>query len=138
MAILVVTGSAWLDKTDVPFIRSKLDEAKSKTTGLIVMHGGATGADEVADEWCEDNGVYSLCVKALWKARGQKAGRERNEFMVTQAKGLAIIHHTFAYAFPAPESKGTLDCVKRLRNANIETTVFRVKGSKRPLQRERL
>ncbi len=80
--------------------------------GTVVMHGGATGADRWADEWCVVNWVDPLEFKADWRAYGRMAGPMRNERMLREGLPDVVI------AFPG--GAGTNDMIHRARRAGIE------------------
>jgi len=74
-------------------------------------HGGAKGADTLAEEWANSRRVNTCIHHADWKGLGPCAGPKRNQDMVDYGADLAV-------AFPG--GKGTKDCVWRIRRANID------------------
>lgn len=87
---------------------------------VVVMHGGAPGADRVAADWAERHGRQVEKYFADW-SRGRRAGPERNQRMVDAGADMCL-------AFPGPSSVGTWDCVRRARAADIPVEVFEVGG----------
>ena len=90
---------------------------------LVVVHGGASGADSAAVEWVavdaggDPYGVVAEPHPADW-TRGPKAGPERNQKMVDLGADLCL-------AFPgAADSRGTWDCLRRAVAAGIETRIY--------------
>jgi hypothetical protein len=88
---------------------------------LVIIEGGATGADRFAKEWAEKHeafGVRHEQYPAKWRENGYynpTAGFERNKLMITDGKpdlGLWF-----------PGGNGTKDMVSKLKAAGI--TVIR-------------
>jgi hypothetical protein len=83
----------------------------------VVIEGEARGADTLAREWAEENGIQVEPYPADWNRYGRAAGPIRNQQM------LAFGKPTYAVAFfdrPRNESKGTADMVRRLEMAGVE------------------
>ncbi len=76
-----------------------------------LAHGGATGADSLADGWAKAAGVDVVEFKALWKKEGLAAGPKRNRRMLDEFQPDLLV------AFPG--HKGTADCVKAARERGI-------------------
>lgn len=81
-----------------------------------VIHGGARGADTLADLWGKKYGVPVIRMDALWEAYGKKAGGMRNQAMLDLLQPDAVL------AFPG--GNGTADMVRRAEKAGIPTTVI--------------
>ena len=97
--VVIVTGSRnWKDKDTVW-------KALDKENPTLVVHGGAKGADAIADEWASKNDVECRVYKAKWNTYGLAAGPIRNEFMVTEYPDAEVL------AFPTPDSKGAVHCM---------------------------
>jgi hypothetical protein len=93
---LLVTGGR--NFTDRVLLDSVLDQLHAKHVFTHVIHGAATGADMLADEWCNTSGVQPVACRALWdyyraqdpaKARG--AGPIRNHAMLALAPDLVVV-----------------------------------------------
>jgi len=78
----------------------------------VIIHGGARGADNLAQLWADEEGYCCLVFPADWKRLGNAAGPIRNQEMIDEGKP------DLAIAFPG--GRGTADMVKRARNAGIE------------------
>ncbi|AGI61742.1 hypothetical protein PBI_ISCA_62 [Mycobacterium phage Isca] len=112
---VLVTGSRdWKDRTTVwAALRQELEQFGS----LVVVHGAARGADDIADRWAWGmaQAGYQVHVEAHpadWDGLGKAAGVIRNQQMVDL--GADICH-----AFPLPGSIGTWDCIGRAEAAGI-------------------
>lgn len=76
---ILVTGGRWYDNA------ARVKEALDLYLGapnLMIIQGGASGADYLAKRWAEANSVHCAEVKALWASRGKAAGHLRNEAMI--------------------------------------------------------
>ncbi|HET8777949.1 MAG TPA: DUF2493 domain-containing protein [Candidatus Limnocylindria bacterium] len=101
---VVVTGGRKF--TDLRFVFATLDRIHAETPIVRLAHGGATGADSLADFWAHQNRVPEIkAYEARWDAEGKSAGPLRNVRMLTLEKPDLVV------AFPG--GRGTADCVER-------------------------
>lgn len=77
----------------------------------VVIHGGAQGADAMADAWAKNNGVPVIRMEAHWHRLGKRAGPVRNQWMIDHCAPDLVI------AFPG--GRGTQDMVSRALAANV-------------------
>lgn len=93
---------------------------------FTLVHGHCpTGADKIADDWYASQGRY-YCDEmhrfpAWWDIQGNSAGPRRNTRMVNQGADLGI-------AFPLGDSRGTWDCVDKLKTAKIPVRIYDFKS----------
>jgi len=80
---------------------------------LFIIHGGATGADKIADEWSVVNWVPQQEYRADWEKWGKRAGPIRNQVMLNVGKPDLVI------AFPGGD--GTANMVRIARNRGVCT-----------------
>lgn len=86
----------------------------------LVVHGGAEGADHLADSAAR---LLGMPVKTYpvaegdWQAKGRSAGPERNRRMLDTEKPDLLL------AFWDGVSKGTDNCIKEAKRRGIETAV---------------
>lgn len=110
---ILITGS----RRDNDFNKVFRQLVQYKHDCVTLIHGGAPGIDEIADRianmWDWDVEVYP----ADWDSFGNAAGPMRNQQMVDSGADICI-------AFPAPDSKGTWNCVNKARSAKIKTIVI--------------
>lgn len=78
---------------------------------MIVIQGGAPGADAFARIWCSYNYVPYDNYPADWKKHGRAAGPIRNQRMIDEG------HPDLVLAFPG--GRGTADMLKRAVEAGI-------------------
>lgn len=107
---VLVTGSrSWTNQEQIHEILSELRPA-------VVIHGGCpTGADAMASQWCQQNGVTEDVFPADW-SRGRRAGYIRNQQMVDEKPDLVL-------AFLYGESRGTLMTMELARRAGLPVRV---------------
>lgn len=84
---------------------------------LVVIHGGAKGADRMAKDWALEKGCDLVPFPAEWEKYGRKAGPIRNQRMLDEGKPDIVL------AFPDKDSVGTWDMVKRAQKAGLEVLV---------------
>lgn len=90
---------------------------------MVVVQGGAKGADAAAVAWAAEQVVYRRPVtlethKADW-AMGKQAGPWRNQHMVNLGADVAL-----AFPWAGAANRGTADCVRRCREAGIEVREY--------------
>jgi len=121
---VLVTGSR--DYADRQRVRSELEKllvyaANGLPSRITVVHGGATGADTLADEEAKKLGYLTEpypITKEEWRpphlhgALDRMAGPRRNAQMIATGIDLCL-------AFPQGESRGTRGCMKLAEAAAI-------------------
>lgn len=103
MRVLVCGGRDYADSEAVNAALSRL-HAKRGITAII--HGDAKGADALARQWAEANGIPHLPFPANWNI-GKRAGPIRNQRMLDEGKPDGVV------AFPG--GAGTADMVRRAK-----------------------
>lgn len=113
--IVVVTGGRDFADNDM-VIRAM--EHVGVDQGSTLFHGGATGADALANGYFSRRCYQSMPFPADWKAHGRAAGPIRNQTMVGWAAGYQRDgHDVVVVAFPG--GRGTADCVRRAELAGL-------------------
>lgn len=84
--------------------------------GLEVIHGGAKGADDLADQWAVVNWCKIHEFKADWDKHGKAAGYIRNKQMLEEGQPDLVI------AFPG--GKGTAMMKDIARKAGVEVREY--------------
>ena len=119
-ARILITGSRHFDPHN-PRNYQLMHQALSTTAqklyaagaaDITVVHGGASGADTLADIIASSLGFTIERYPAQWHLYGKKAGPIRNEEMV--ARGADIV-----LAFPAAVSPGTKHCMSVAHRSGI-------------------
>lgn len=85
---------------------------------VIIINGGANGADYLATTWASANDCKCIIFKADWDLYGKKAGAMRNTEMLVKGKPDLVV------AFPLEGSIGTYDMIRKAKKAGVETLIF--------------
>jgi len=109
---IIVTGGRKFE--DRAMVFSSLSGLTPKPT--LVICGGATGTDTLAEMWCQQTGVPLCIFPALWSSHGLVAGPYRNQWM------LDFMRPDLVVAFPG--GQGTADMVKRAKKAGVNVRFF--------------
>lgn len=100
--VVLVCGGR--DYTDVEHAFEVLDEVHAKCPITLIVHGGARGADMLANAWARKRGIPVSVHPAKWREHGRGAGPIRNRFMFAAEKPDTVV------AFPG--GNGTEDMVR--------------------------
>ncbi len=113
MIVLVCGGR---DFEDREHLDTTLDAIHARTPISLVIHGGAKGADMMACEWAEANGVTYRRFLASWITDGKAAGPIRNARMLAEGKPDLVV------AFPG--GKGTTDMITKAQAKGVTVTII--------------
>lgn len=119
---VLITGSRDWDTPDRVWVALELQFGRAyvENKTLVVIHGGARGADSQAAAWADRpeyrNKVAVGVYTADWDTHGKAAGPIRNQEMVDAGADICL-------AFPKGKSPGTRDCILRARQAGIPVIV---------------
>ncbi len=114
MRVIVTGGRGYADYRKV---FSELE--KLPREGLVIIQGGAFGADFWAKHWAHDKSVHCLEFKANW-ALGPVAGHWRNRRMLVEGKPDLVL----AFPTPGAENKGTNDMINQAERAAVKTLII--------------
>lgn len=132
--LVVVTGARDFLYPEV--VHHRLDELHSAHGPFDLFHGacgwteedpdGMTGADRYADDWGKSvAGVRVKPFPADWNGPLRKgAGPARNAKMVREAVFLVPREQVLGLAFPGARSRGTWNCVTRMRQERVQVDVW--------------
>ena len=95
---------------------NKFLREKRKTHNIIIISGGARGADKLGEKYSQDEGFELEVFKANWDKYGKSAGFRRNEQMGEVADALI--------AFWDGKSHGTKHMIDIMNNKNLEVRVI--------------
>lgn len=109
MRVLVCGGR---DFTDVFLLADKLAKLHGERPISTIIHGGARGADSLAETWAAYNDIDVEMYPADWKKHGRSAGPLRNAQMLLEGKPDLVV------AFPG--GRGTADMVSRAKAAGVK------------------
>lgn len=106
--VLVCGGRNYADRRHLYGV---LDIAHANNRIVMLIAGGANGADALAIDWARKEQVKFQVFNADWEALGRKAGPIRNQQMLDEGKPHLVI------AFPG--GRGTADMVERANAAGV-------------------
>jgi len=111
---ILITGSRNIK--DKQSVFNQLDSFVNHFTDIIV-HGGATGVDLIAEEWCKQNKVKSMIVRPVHESK-KEYYLHRNAEMVGMCD--------MCLAFWDGKSRGTQFTINYAKQRNLVTKVFEV------------
>lgn len=112
---IIISGSR--DWTDPEPIRQLLIRSTQHIPALLVTHGAARGADNIADELARGMGIPTDPHPADWRGRGKAAGPLRNREMAELG---AVACYCFKDGFNRKLDKGgTENMAKLAKEAGI-------------------
>jgi hypothetical protein len=76
---LLVAGSRTF--SDYHLLEQKLDYFLQNKKDVIIVSGGAHGADNMAEDYAKDRGFRCMVFRAEWEKYGKRAGYIRNRNM---------------------------------------------------------
>lgn len=116
---ILVTGSREFDDyatvcTELGLVMRHLIAAEGPYPAVTVVHGGARGADSLAERAARSFGMKTERHPADWNADGKGAGFKRNAAMVALGADLVL-----AFYKQGAGNKGTDHCTKLAEKAGI-------------------
>jgi hypothetical protein len=123
--IIVVSGSRHMK--DPGPLESVLKRVEG--TEHALLHGDQTGADTLAAHYGLFRGWNVEAFPADWKRFSTDAGPMRNAEMLLEAKRRSWIESVKAwlFAFPAPDSRGTTNCIALAKLLRVSRTVVEIR-----------
>lgn len=115
---VVVAGSRGFD--DFPLLREKLTlliAGKVKTHEVVIVSGGARGADQLGEQYARQHGLDVEVMPADWNRLGRSAGYQRNQDMADVADAVV--------AFWNGSSPGTRHMINLAKERNLPLRVIR-------------
>lgn len=100
---------------DYELLKSEVDKIPTK----LIISGGATGADLLAEEYAMKNNISLITHIADWDKHGKSAGPIRNKLIVE--------HSDFILAFWDGQSKGTKNCLQIAKKLGKPFKIVRYK-----------
>lgn len=94
------------------FIKNICEENVISKSEIVIIHGGAKGADSLAGRWAAENKITSEVYIADWTTYGKSAGPIRNELMLKTGTPDIVV------AFPG--GQGTNHMIKISKKKNVE------------------
>ena len=113
MRVLVCGGRKF---SDYQLLAQTLDALHCQRAFSLLIHGAARGADTLAHEWAEKNGVLINWYRADWNKYKKAAGPILNTRMLTDGKPQLVV------AFEGGD--GTADMIEQARAAGVTVKVI--------------
>lgn len=121
---VLVTGSRKYPDSDPIHKRLKQYDPRRRGPIPILIHGAASGADEMAADYANGSGWMVIGMPAQWDRDGSSAGPKRNAEMLRVLVALGQCGYRIAVeAFPVIGSKGTRDMIDRAKSAALEVYI---------------
>ena len=116
MYYVIVAGSRSFN--DYTLLAAKLDKVLvNKMPDVVIVSGGARGADTLAIEYAQRHGLKCDVMPADWNRHGKRAGFMRNADMANHADALV--------AFWDGQSRGTAHMVRLMQQKGKPVRVVR-------------
>ena len=117
---VLVAGSRTF--ADYELMKSKLNKLLINHNDIVVVSGGARGADALAERYAKEKGYSSVVIEAQWNVLGKRAGFVRNERM---HQLLAKHTNRGCVCFWDGESKGTAHNFELAKKYNTPLRVIK-------------
>lgn len=111
-APFIILGCGDRDWGDMDAVLRELYQLKSEQVKLLVITGGAPGADTIIKLACDKLDIHCAVMSALWSTRRRGAGPQRNTAMA-ELVGWDRLDLVLAFHPDISKSKGTKDMVKQ-------------------------
>ena len=108
--------------SDYELLSRELDLQLEDSTNVVIVSGGAKGADSLAEQYADARGYQKEIFKADWKKYGRAAGPIRNEEM---QKYISQFSNRICVAFWDGKSKGTATNFKLAKKYNNSIKIVR-------------
>lgn len=99
-------------------LQNTLQEWNLQSNDIIIVSGGAAGADNLAAKWANENNCQIIVFKPDWDKYGKFAGPKRNTLIIEQSD--------YCLAFPSKSGKGTQDSIKKAMKKKIPLKVVEI------------
>lgn len=121
MRILISGSRGWNDPNPIGKVLDAFQrDALKNGDEVVVIHGGARGADSIAHSEAVKRGIRVIVEKADWDRNGKAAGPIRNQLMLDKHDPHVL------YAFRSHgRSTGTDDMVRRAQKKGVLTYVVK-------------
>lgn len=114
MFVVIVAGSRSFN--DLSLMYDKLDYYLQKQDEVLIIHGGANGADKCAAMYAKDRNIETRVFLPDWNKHGKKAGILRNIAMFEYA---SQFQNRGCVVFWDSKSKGTKNDIELSEKYNV-------------------
>ena len=120
MFVVIVAGSRSFN--DLSLMYSKLDYYLQKQDKVLIVHGGANGADKCAAMYAKDKNIETKVFLPDWNKHGKKAGILRNIAMFEYA---SQFQNRGCVVFWDGKSKGTQNDIELSEKYNVPLRIVK-------------
>lgn len=120
MFVVIVAGSRSFN--DLPLMYSKLDYYLQKQNEVLIIHGGANGADKCAAMYAKDRNIKTKVFLPDWDKYGKKAGILRNIAMFEYA---SQFQNRGCVVFWDGKSRGTKNDIELSEKYNVPLRIVK-------------
>jgi hypothetical protein len=119
LRVLVCGSRSWTDRETIWKAMTSIDFfSKYKPSDVIIIHGNAKGADQLAESVAVELGYFIKRFPAEWNKYGKSAGMIRNKQMLEEGKP------SFVLAFQVGNSPGTANMIKLVQDADMPIKIY--------------
>ena len=115
MKVIACGSRHW---TNGPSILEVLERFRPFASQVILLHGGARGADALAAYFAQHMGMGVVAYPADWEAHGRAAGPIRNQRMLDENPDVELVLG-FTPDPPGKPGSGTWDMLRRAHDKHI-------------------
>ena len=120
LRLLVCGSREWADRDLLAVtVEQAVTEHGRGRPGVVLIHGGARGADRMAGQLARARGWQLEVYLAEWDRYGRSAGVRRNHRMLQAGRPERVL----AFTDDLSSSRGTADMVRRARAARLPVQV---------------
>ena len=116
----LIAGSRTFNDYDL--LKSKMDKLLANKKDILIISGGARGADSLAERYANEKGYQLLIMPAEWDKFGKSAGYIRNKAMHDK---LATFENRGCVLFWDGKSKGTQHNIPLAKERNTPIRIIR-------------
>lgn len=98
-------------------LEDTIDKYQENNEVILIISGGATGADSLAEKYAYENKILMQIYKPDWKNKGKGAGLIRNKLIADSAD--------VVFAFWDGVSTGTQHIINYCKNKGIELYIIK-------------
>lgn len=112
---VIVAGTRTFDNYEL--LKEKLDFYLQARSPVMIISGGAAGADKLGERYARENKCSIMQMDANWQAYGKGTGPKRNEQMAQKADACIV--------FWNGQSRDTLNMIENARKYSLALKIVR-------------
>lgn len=120
MFVVIVAGSRSFSNRSLMY--SKLDYYLQNQDNVLIIHGGANGADKCAAMYAKERGIKTKVFLSDWEKHGKKAGILRN---IEMFKYASKFQNRGCVVFWDGKSKGTKNDIELAEKYNVPLRIVK-------------